>query len=203
MDRHGHPPDGPREPPGERPRPWSAEDVRRRLENLPASHPSSPHQRRDTSGRSADKPPTAPESPWYQRHLDRADPPDAWGRFRLDLAERVPERGGDRKVRGLIHIPDRGIREQRSGKDGPSDGLDMPGKTKRNEHHVEAHTAAVMRRTGADHAVLYINQDPCYERPDSCRNVLPQLLPERAVLVVYAPARRYIFTGLPDPSSAP
>jgi hypothetical protein len=50
---------------------------------------------------------------------------------------------------------------------------------------------------------LYINQDPCYERPDSCRNVLPQLLPERAVLVVYAPARRYIFTGLPDPSSAP
>ena len=186
-------------------RPWSAEDMRRRLDDLPASHPSSPRYRGrvDQSGQSTDKAPVRAEPPWYHRHLNRSDPPSAWDKFQVDLAERIPDRGGDRKVRGLIHIPEQGIREQRSGKNGPAEGLDMPGKTKRNEHHVEAHTAAVMRRTRAERAVLYINQDPCYERPDSCRNVLPQLLPQGATLVVYAPAKRYVFTGLPDPGGAP
>lgn len=68
MDRTDRPRDQPSEP---RPRPWSAEDMRARLDRLPPNHPSSPAYRRahDTP-RQADQQPER-QQPWYTPHVTR------------------------------------------------------------------------------------------------------------------------------------
>jgi hypothetical protein len=65
-------PDRPRDQPGPpRPRPWSDQDMRARLDRLPPSHPSSPAYRRarDTR-RQADQQPEQ-QHPWYTAHTTR------------------------------------------------------------------------------------------------------------------------------------
>lgn len=48
-------------------------------------------------------------------------------------------------------------------------------------------------------AVLYVNKDPCGKGPNPCRYALGHMLPDGAQLAVYAPERKYIFQGRPDP----
>src|SRR5579875_782941 len=73
MDRPDRPRDQPGPPP---PRPWSAEDLRARLDRLPRNHPSSPHYRRAAEARARDaprQPDQQPEHqrPWYAPHAAR------------------------------------------------------------------------------------------------------------------------------------
>ena len=142
-----------------------------------------------------------PQPPWYARHLCRHQPSGAWDRFKEAIAADIPNRSDDQptKVRGRLDLGTGTPTDLQSGKAGPARRVEMPGKSRRNEHHVEAHAAATMRETGSMRGVLYLNKEPCRNSPDACRYALPRLLPEGARLVIYAPRMKYTYTGQPDP----
>jgi hypothetical protein len=51
--------------------------------------------------------------------------------------------------------------------------------------HVGAHAAAMMQRTGAREATLYINRDPCTTaNAMGCRDMLSRMLPPSRLTVV-------------------
>jgi hypothetical protein len=69
MDRPDWPRDQPGQPP--KPRPWSDEDMRTRLDRLPPNHPSSPAYRRaHDAPRQPDRQPER-QRPWYASHSTR------------------------------------------------------------------------------------------------------------------------------------
>jgi hypothetical protein len=155
----------------------------------------------------AERRPDARERPWYRGHLHRDTRSDLWDTFRVKIAARVPDRRPDDKqdrnggrTRGILDLGDLGTMPLISKKDGPADGVDMPGKTKYISHHVETHAAAVMRDTGAARAVLYVNKLVCEGRWYSCFEALPDMLPEGARLMIYSPrGKKREYIGLPDP----
>jgi SCP1.201-like deaminase len=74
MDRPDRPRDQPDQPP--KPRPWSDEDMRTRLDRLPPNHPCSPAYRRAAEARAHDASRQADQQPerkppWYTPHAAR------------------------------------------------------------------------------------------------------------------------------------
>ncbi len=122
--------------------------------------------------------------------------------------EQLPERTEGDKTHGIAVVNGKEYPIQASGVEGPS--KDIPrgtdGFNGNVRSHVEGHTAALMRQTGAKEGVLYINNPPCKpirkdtgEESAGCNRMLPKMLPEGAKLRVIGPdGYDNTFTGLPD-----
>lgn len=173
----------------------------RKADEPPSWSRESPDQSRDL------QPSCKPEkSPWWGNHADQwADPAHRRdvdlvpseqrpAPFRSHAAARVPDYEG-RECRGSLDVSGR-IEDLRSGEGGPSDRLPKPrpGMHGNILTHVEAHASAVMRMSGAEEAVLYINREPCRRKPVEgrrnqlgCDAALPFMLPPGAKLTVYGP----------------
>ncbi len=113
---------------------------------------------------------------------------------------RLPERAEGDKTHGIAVLERQEYPMQASGKEGLSqdiprgtDGFNGNCKT-----HVEAHTAALMRQTGAKEGVLFVNNEPC-KTPVGCDRNLPGMLPEGARVRVIGPdGFDKTYTGSPD-----
>ena len=87
-----------------------------------------------------------------------------------------------------------------SGKAGPAASIPKGtrGFNGQARTHVEGHTAAIMRQTGATEGTLYINNPPCGGAP-GCDAMLPRMLPPGARLRVIGPdGFDKTYVGLPE-----
>jgi hypothetical protein len=111
-----------------------------------------------------------------------------------------------RKTEGWFVRPDGTEQYLRSGYEGPAASTRLPGMDGYIRTHVEAHSAALMRKEGLMRATLYINRIPC-EYPNGhggCNVKLPEMLPPDAELKVIGPGGvTKTYVGLPDNPKKP
>ncbi|MEV0647823.1 DddA-like double-stranded DNA deaminase toxin [Phytomonospora sp. NPDC050363] len=129
----------------------------------------------------AREPEVAPSNEW---------PPPFYRRFLDGLP--VPEHGRAPTDGVLTTVSGVRIEDVSSGREGPGKGgpklVPRYAAIAVATDHAEGHAAALMRLRKIRHAVVYINNEVCADRPFSCDRVLPFLLPEGWTLTVYGPS---------------
>jgi SCP1.201-like deaminase len=131
--------------------------------------------------------PTITEVPQRQPTVRQWSPPITETQPRLPFQEELPAELGPyvKKTYGKFRSPNLTM-ELKSGYDGPAAVMpeDSPGFDGVTLIHVEGHAAALMRHYGIKDATLYINNP---EICDSCRRLLPKMLPPGSTLRIVLP----------------